>query len=215
MTGRDIFKIWAPTGAKWADWVRPVPFTAIHDSREINYITDFTIPDIYYLTEIQENMALIVDLPGYESIKESISLAGLGMRPIPLYNGTNEQEGAMALVENHSIESALIWGAKELEKIDILLDAPPAFLLDSNRTHSYKMNISIFDNSWDLYAHDMPSSEYFLDHGINMLAVRSEMIRKDLAGILYEFQKEGITILFTNGFVPPKKIILKKPPRLK
>ena len=29
MNGRDIFKIYAPYGAKWIDWVRPVPFVAI------------------------------------------------------------------------------------------------------------------------------------------------------------------------------------------
>lgn len=26
MLGRDVFKIWAPVGARWVDWVRPVPF---------------------------------------------------------------------------------------------------------------------------------------------------------------------------------------------
>lgn len=26
MTGKDVYKIWAPVGARWVDWVRPVPF---------------------------------------------------------------------------------------------------------------------------------------------------------------------------------------------
>ena len=29
MSGKDIFTIYAPNGAKWTDWVRPVPFVAI------------------------------------------------------------------------------------------------------------------------------------------------------------------------------------------
>ena len=29
MTGKDIYKIWAKEGAKWVDWVRPVPFIGI------------------------------------------------------------------------------------------------------------------------------------------------------------------------------------------
>ena len=31
MIGRDIFDIWAPRGAKWTQWVRPVSFVAINE----------------------------------------------------------------------------------------------------------------------------------------------------------------------------------------
>ena len=29
MIGKEIYKIYAPMGAKWTQWVRPVPFVAI------------------------------------------------------------------------------------------------------------------------------------------------------------------------------------------
>ena len=116
----------------------------------------------------------------------------------------------MALVENHTIQSALICGTSELEKLKISDNAPPVFLLDSNRTHRFKMNASIFDNSWDLYDQDMPSAEYFLKNKIDKIIVRGEKIQKDLSKILYKFQKKGIKILFTNGYDIPKKINIKK-----
>lgn len=210
MTGKDIFKIWAPVGAKWVNWVRPVPFVVINKYSKAYEFYDFTISNINYLNELPANTAIIVDLPGCDSIKEGIATAKLGFRPIPIYNGTNEQKGAMATVDNHTIEIGLIKGALELKKIKISNDAPPTFLLDSNRTHRFKMDISIFDNSWDIYAQDIPSAEYFLKNGINKIIVRGESIQKDLSKILYKFQKKGIKILFTNGYEEPKEVIIKK-----
>ena len=35
MTGREVYEIWAKEGAKWTDWVRPVPFIAIDDNAQI------------------------------------------------------------------------------------------------------------------------------------------------------------------------------------
>ena len=211
MTGRDIFKIWAPSGAKWVDWVRPLPFISINYNLKTYEFCDFTIPKISYINNFLEDTAIIIDIPSYESIKEGIAIAKLGFRPIPLYNGTNEQEGAMANVNNHAIEIALIWGALELKKIELINNAPPVFLLDSNRTHRLKMNDSVFDNSWDIYAQDIPSAEYFIRNGIKKIIVRGDCIQKDLRKILYKFQKEKIKILFTNGYEEPKEVKIKKP----
>ncbi len=215
MTGKDIYKIWAPSGVRWTDWVRPVPFVFIKDLSKTNSAYNFTIPSINYLNKLPVNTAVIVDLPGYNGISEGLALAQIGFRPIPIYNGTMEQEGAMALVDSHVVERALIWGASELAKIKILPDALPAFLLDSNRTHRFKMNEAIFDNSWDLYDQDMPSAEYFLTHGIHNIIVRSESIQKDLTKILYKYSQKGIRILFTKGYEAPKEVKVKKPSKRK
>ena len=29
MIGKEIYKIYAPNGTKWTEWIRPVPFVAI------------------------------------------------------------------------------------------------------------------------------------------------------------------------------------------
>lgn len=211
MTGKDLFKIWAPIGAKWVNWVRPVPFININEQFEGYESGEFVIPKINYMSKVKLNTAIIVDLPGNTSIKEGLAIAKFGFRPIPIYNGTDQQDGAMATVDNKSIKIGLIKGALELQKMQIDNNAPPAFLLDSNRMNRYKMNQSVFDNSWDIYAQDLPSAEYFLKNGINKIIVRGESIQTDLQKILYSFQQKGITIYLTNGYENTQKVILKKP----
>lgn len=211
MKGRDIFKIWAPTGAKWVDWVRPVPFVGIDDNFKTYQLNDFIITDITYINKLIPNTAVIIDLPGNASIKEGIAVSKKGYRPIPIFNGTDEQKGSKATVDNKIVKLGLIKGAIELERINIRNDAPPAFLLNTDRMNRFKMDVSIFDNSWDIYAQDLPSAEYFLRNGIDKIIIRSEIIQKDLNKILYKFQKKGIKILFTDGYEEPKNVKLKKP----
>lgn len=212
MTNKEIYKIWAPEGIKWTAWVRPVPFIEINKSLEINEFYNLSIPKINYLPNIYKNTAIIVDLPNYNSIKEGLALARLGYRPIPIFNGTNEQYGVMATTNNHNIELALVWGALKLKEFTLTNDAPPAFLIDTDRMNRYKMNASIFDNSWDIYHQDLPSAQFFLKNGISKIIIRSENnIQKDLSKILFNYQKNGLEILFTNGYSEPKKIKVKKP----
>lgn len=210
MVGRGIFTIWAPQGKKWTEWVRPVPFVAINEDFRTYEVCDFTIPNITYMDKLPENTAIIVDLADDEGIKEGIALAKIGFRPIPVYNGTEPQEGVMSTIDNNVIEYGLIKGAVELQKIIIKDDAPPAFLMDSNRTHRYKMNESVFDNSWDIYPQDLPSAKYFLTNDINKIIVVGEKFQKDLKRILRKFEKEGIEILFIKRYEESKKLVVSK-----
>jgi hypothetical protein len=211
MTNRELFKLWAPREAKWTDWVRPVLFATMDNSEQRQTYHQFQIPNIFYLNTNRTDTAIILDLPGYSSIEEGLALAMKGYRPIPLYNGTMEQQGAMATVDHHGIQSALRWGASEIKKMQLKGDAPPVFLLDSNRMLRLKMTDAMFDNSWDLYAQDLPSAEYFQKNNINRIVIRGERIQKDLAKILYKFQLKGITILFTNGYEEAQSVKIKKP----
>lgn len=212
MTGREIFNIWAPKGCKWVDWVRPVPFVAIGNGLKEYGIYNLMKNDVKYTSKASKSTAIIVDLPGYESVEEAIELAKIGYRPIPIYNGTNEQEGAMATSDNTSVEIALIKGAVELEKIKLPNDAPPAFLLDTNRMSRYKMNVGIFDNSWDVYNQDMPTARYLVENGIEKIIVRADKkIQKDLRKILYKYQAEGIKILFADSYKKPMRINIERP----
>ena len=209
MLGKEIYKIWAPNGAQWTQWVRPVPFIGI-SGKEYGLV-DFTIPKINYINGKTTNIALIIDLPGNNSIKEGIALSKIGFRPIPIYNGTDAQNGAMATTDNEIIKIGLVKGANELRNIQISNDAPPAFLLDSNRMNRFKMSPSIFDNSWDIYGQDLPSAEYVLKNGIDTTIVRGEVIQKDLAKILYKFQLKGIKVFLVDNFEKIKKVHIKKP----
>ncbi len=210
---KTVYKIWAPTGKKWVDWVRPVPFVEMEAYEKGYHIPAVTIPKISYVDETWRDAAIIVDMPGAESVWEGLGLAQIGFRPIPIYNGTVEQEGSRATVDNESASFALFQGAEELVKMELADDAPPAFLTDSNRMERYKMDISVFDNSWDVYHQDLPSAEYFLANGIRRVVIVGDSVSRDLAKIFHPFVKKGIEIYHTNGYDTPKKVVLHRPLR--
>ena len=210
MDRKEIYKIWAPRDCKWSAWVRPVPFVGIDSSYQNHEWIDYTIPTIRYLSGYQSDTVIILDIDGIDSIKEGIALAKLGYCPVPIFNGTNPPQGTKGTTDNQRIEPVLVWGAQELQKIKRVNHAAPVFLLDANRLNRYKVNPSIFDNSWDIYPQDMPTAEYFLKNDINKIIVRAEKIQRDLSKILYKFQKRGIKVLFTDGYEEPKIIKIKK-----
>ena len=209
MKGKEIYKIYAPNGAKWIDWVRPVPFVAI-DTYNRKPIANFLDREAMFLKKYQQDTAIFIDLPGKESIELGIGLAHMGYRPIPVFNGTDEQQGSQATTNTYLIESCLINGSQKLKNIKLKNDANPVFLLDSHRTNRYRAKESIFDNSWDLYKQDIPSAEYFKQNGITKIIVVGNTIQRDLKKIFLKFQEKGIDIYITEGYKLPQKIKLTK-----
>lgn len=209
MRGKEIYKIYAPNGTKWIDWVRPVSFVAI-DTYNRKPIVDWLDRKAMFLKKYQQDTAIFIDLPGKESIELGIGLAHMGYRPIPVFNGTDEQQGSQATANTYLIESCLINGSQKLKNIKLKNDANPVFLLDSYRTNRYRAKESIFDNSWDLYKQDIPSAEYFKQNGINKIIVVGEVIQPDLKKIFLKFQEKGIEIYITDGYIFPKKVKLTK-----
>lgn len=209
MRGKEIYKIYAPNGAKWTDWVRPVPFVAI-DTYNRKPIADWMERKAMFLKNYQQDTAIFVDLPGKESIELSIDLAYKGYRPIPIFNGTDEQPGSQATTDTYLIESCLINGSEKLKNIKLDNNANPAFLLDSYRTNRYRAKESIFDNSWDLYKQDIPSAEYFKQNGITKIIIVGDAIQRDLKKIFLKFQEKGIDIYLTDGYTFPQKVKLTK-----
>ncbi len=209
MRGKEIYKIYAPNGAKWTDWVRPVLFVAI-DTYNRKPIADWMERKAMFLKNYQQDTAIFVDLPGKESIELSIDLAYKGYRPIPIFNGTDEQPGSQATTDTYLIESCLINGSEKLKNIKLDNNANPAFLLDSYRTNRYRAKESIFDNSWDLYKQDIPSAEYFKQNGITKIIIVGDGIQRDLKKIFLKFQEKGIDIYLTDGYTFPQKVKLTK-----
>ena len=207
---KEIYRVWAPVGWKWVDWVRPVPFIGINKEQNKFSCNSITIPVLVF--DVSKDCAYIVDLSGMESVAMGIALAKAGIRPIPVYNGTIEQKGARANVDNGMICRALLWGAKELQTITLANDASPAFLMDSNRMNRYKMEEGLFDNSWDIYPQDLPSADYYIRNNISKIIIITDKILKDINKILYDYQSKGIEIMITQGYDEPKKI---KIPRIK
>jgi hypothetical protein len=209
MTNKEIYKVWAPEGAEWTEWVRPVPFVFMNNYNDKDEIHDFKVENIYCSIEDMNNAAIIIDMPEYESIEVGISLIKYGYRPIPVFNGVIEQDNSITTTNNHAFVSALTWGALELQRNNIKNDALPAFLLDRNRKMRYKMNPSVFDNSWDIYGQDLPSADYLKNHNIKNILIIGDFIQVDLKRILCKYQKEGLHIYYTDGYSDVKPIRLK------
>ena len=209
-SGKEIYQIWAPYGKKWVDWVRPVPFIEIHTQKKGYCVSALEIPEAICIEPADNKTAIIVDLPGADSIEMGIALAKRGYRPIPIYNGVEEQQGARATTDNQSIDVALFLGAEKLKDIAIPDDAPPAFLLDTNRLQRYKMDDSIFDNSWDIYPQDIPSAKCFLNEGIEKILIIGDSVSRDLKKVLHDFQKKGLRIQLNDGYTKPQKVVIPK-----
>lgn len=194
MTNKECYKVWAPSGKKWIDWVRPVPFIMAQADVKGYHAGKLSISSIDLIDESWENAAVIVDLPGDESVEVGLALAKFGYRPIPIYNGTIEQKNARATVDNQTVGAALLWGAEILSGIEIKDEALPVFLLDKNRLNRFKLDIGLFDNSWDVYPQDLPSADYFLKNGIQKIIVISDSLSKDLKEIFRKFKKKNLQI---------------------
>lgn len=211
MTEKEVYQIWAPPGNKWVGWVRPVAFIESNLYDRGYLFTEEELPDVDFLDEKCKDAALIVDLPGSEGVYMGISLAKKGYRPIPVYNGTIEQTGAKATVDNTTVGKALRWGAGIMRELELKEDAPPAFLTDSNRLNSFRQNRSMFDNSWDLYAQDLPTAEYLMASGIRRVVVVGDRISKDLKPIFYKYYKKGLDIMWAKNYASPVNIRVLRP----
>lgn len=209
MIGKEIYKIYAPSNVKWVEWVRPVPFVAI-DIYDRKPMKNWTNRKAFFLDRYEENVAIFVDLPGGESVELGIDLACIGYRPIPLFNGTDEQPGSRATTNTYLVEESLINSAEKLKKIKLNKNANPAFLLDSTRTNRYRAKESIFDNSWDLYGQDIPSWQFFKQNGITKIIVVGKEIQRDLRKVFFKFKDPEFEFYLTDGFSPLKKVKLKK-----
>lgn len=209
MNGKEVYKIYAPKNTKWSEWVRPVPFVAI-DSNNRHLVDNWVNRKIVFIDNYENNTAIFIDLPGKESIEFGISLANIGYRPIPVFNGTNPQKNISAISDNSHLESALINGAIKLRNINLNKNANPAFLLDYYRTNRYREKESIFDNSWDLYNQDVPTADFLKANGINKIIIVSSSIQHDLKKMFLKFQRSGIKIYLTNGYSEAKEITLRK-----
>ncbi len=213
MTGKECYRIWAPQGKGWVEWVRPVPFVAISRETTGADCAVCRVRTVDYIRKGCTDTAVIADLPGAESVAEGISLARCGFRPIPVFNGTIQQRGARATVDNGAIAEALLWGAERLQGYEPEDWAPPAFLLDSNRLHRFKLEAALFDNSWDIYPQDLPSADFLLLNGISKILIVGKRNSPDLRKVLYPFQKKGISVFWTSGYEAPVRLRLSKPLR--
>ena len=226
MTKEELFGIWAPSDSLWARWMKPVLFAHLESGVAQLWPTD-PLPDMNWSPPPGEGTALVIDLPGSESVLAGIAMAGRGYRPVPLYNAlpaplapllldplTNARVAAVNVLP---IMAALRNGAADLACLKLPTDAPPAFLLDSNRAgRGRRMQPGEFDNRSVSFTTDFPSTTFLVSQGIR----RGILIQKDrsdpqpdLAHTLRRWQEAGLSLerkrLDLPG--PPEPLTVSRP----
>jgi hypothetical protein len=179
--------------------------------------------NINWLGITSRDTALILDLPAEEGVAESLLLAEMGYRPVPLYNGVFEKYEYATVVAVRDLARALYVGAITLHTTHIRADAPPVFMLDSLRMRGAAKSPGTYDNRWSIFAQDMPSAAFLLKQGINKVLVRTKeeevnptaRIQDDLTHVLRRYQDAGIKILHTDGRNEIRETIVSTPSHFK
>jgi len=169
-------------------------------------------PHPYRGSQRLRDVALIIDLPGIQSIRVGAWLTVHGFQPVPLYNGIPDPLG---VVELSSLMETLTDAAATLaEPPD---DAPPAFMLDSLRMGpGARLTPGKFDNRSICFASDLPSPKALWDAGIR----RAVLVRNglsapaaDLAPILFTWKERNIQPLLLRADIdgPIKPLRVERP----
>jgi hypothetical protein len=201
MTGKELFKIWAPAvPERWTKFAKPALFVHVAGFSMTRRVIDIPKLPMEIFKHRADGTAFIVDLPGALGVEGGLALAELGFRPVPLYNGINEQNigGLTEAVNNTPIIDALI--APEALQIlnsgKISHDALPVFMLDANRNVQIPISPNIYDNRWSIEPEDMPDAFYLKEAGVKRVAVWSKGdVRADLLPIINNYRAHGIEII--------------------
>ncbi|MEN6385888.1 MAG: hypothetical protein ABFD79_11930 [Phycisphaerales bacterium] len=195
---KEIYNAWANPVSDWSGWVKPVLFA--HLSEQYENIDKLqlknSLPDVSWVPENERNMAVVIDLPGADSLRLAIKLAYKGYQPVPLYNCAPDSRG---LIEMRGVMSILLAGSEILEQLPPPVGAPPVFILDSHRLQG-RASPGRYDNRWVVLPQDFPSSNMLLGHNIkNVLVVQDSLYQpaEDLRHVLKRWQNAGIEIMVT------------------
>lgn len=203
MNREEALVIWAKQDSRWGEWTKPVLFSFMSDPLP----DQAAATDSGWKTVASSDAAVLVELPGAESVFAGLQLARFGYRPIPLFNACPLALGAShftlgtaeapALVDVVSILRALERHTGALASMNLSESAPPAFLLDANRSRGPLFpGAGVFDNRSIVRASDLPSSEVLKQAGIRRIVlVRvADKLSHDLYAVLMSWQRGGLQI---------------------
>ena len=207
MNKEEIFSIWSPDGCRWSPWVKPVLF-AFMDTAAAHLPFAEAPLEAAWCPPFSDDLALVLDLPGHESVLAAIALAAKGYRPVPLFNAVPLPTAQSVLipatmrppaaVDVLPILGALRTAAERLAQIDLSPEAPPAFLLDANRHGDGRAILpNEFDNRSVSFTTDFPSANLLNAHKIRrVMLVQKDRLepRSDLAHVLRRWQDGGIAL---------------------
>ena len=217
MDAIESYRIWAPDESIWSAWAKPVLFADREDLVSVDppddQAAEAASQEVSFAPPSTNRTAIILDLPGPQAIGFGLALCRRGYRPVPLYNGA---PGLNAAVPAARIVQTLDEAAKTLKQVALPPDAPPAFLLDSDRFAGSKvMSPGAFDNRWWAFPQDFPSANLLLSRGVRTVLLvqpTAGQPQQDLAHVLLRYQNAGVVILSVGADgVSPTPITVAKP----
>ena len=193
LTGEECFAAWAPEADFWSRWAKPVVFasagTFVDEPVTLPSLDDLPVPGSF------DPSAIVVDLPGDESVLTGLALMARGYRPVPLFNGT---WGPNAVVPMDQLARALGGGAAILPGQTLPAGARPAFLVDASRGDARgSEEPGRYDNRWIVLPQDFPSAATLLSRGITSVTLirrTNPVPDQDLAIVLKRWQDGGLRI---------------------
>jgi hypothetical protein len=209
MDKHELFEIWAPRGGVWSAWAKPVLFA--HLPRPLPLLAARPPLEVGWVPPAAERWAVVVDLPGAESVRLGVVLAGRGYLPAPLFNACPppvgpDGKGVAALVDVESVLAALVGSAGPIRQLGLPADAPPAFLVDADRQRlSQPIRPGLFDNRSVLFVTDFPSAQFLAAQRIErvlLVCAQPSRIERDLAYVLWTWQRAGVALRVKRGTDP-------------
>lgn len=213
MTNEEIFDAWAPADVLWSQWAKPVLFAQRSDVMPpTTAAAPPALADDRWLPPASGQRAIVVDLPALDALRTGLALARRGHRPVPLYNTCDDPA---AVLDVRSLVAALAGAADDLRRAALPPDAPPAFLLDSNRMRPAVLpSPGKFDNRWVVFPQDFPSATFLHSRGIRevVLIQEGDKPQEDLAHVLRRWQEAGLSIhVMPPRDATPQPIVVQKP----
>jgi hypothetical protein len=203
-TIEETYEAWAPRAGAWSPWVKPVLFASgalfpppVDPNAPVPISNPVPpAPPTAILPRADGTMAVVIDWPGAVGLAYALELAKLGYRPIPLYASAAPISPAVSSVDVWPIIDALKTGAKALRELALKDDAPPAFVLDSNRNKGGAVP-GMFDNRTVSFPTDFPSARLLKERGLRTIALVQEkrgQPEPDLSHTLRAFEDGGLHI---------------------
>jgi hypothetical protein len=201
MDRESLFETWAPHESIWSPWAKPVLFAHLGQVPLLNIVLPET--NTSWAPSVVERTALVLELPGIQSVAAGLALADAGYRPVPLFNACPAiGEGdcaASELVDVTTILAGLVAGAERLRPLTLRPDAPPAFLLDAARNQPIRSRRpGMYDNRSVVFSTDFPSVGFCQAHQIQRALVvhsnGSRPLAGDLLAAIRPWQDNGLEL---------------------
>jgi hypothetical protein len=174
--------------------------------------------NVDWVKSVTPDPALIIDLPGSQSVLYALAFAKAGYQPVPLFNCCSSSS-AEEILPTLDLRDGLARGASDLQTMPLSPDARPSFLLDADRLIGKGIpSPGKFDNRWMAFPQDFPSATFLRKSGINSIVLvqaNSMKPQEDLRQILLRWQDAGLQILSKNleDSIPPALLQVTPTPK--